>query len=152
VKLIHGTLRFGDAVHLNESKAFGTLRVFIGNDLDVGYGTHPRKQLGEIRLSGIVREVTNVKTGGSNFHHLRLAGLAWLTRLSGLSRGTLTRLARWLVTLRPLLALVALVATMGERFHRLGSKTKESLDLAQKARRLARFALDVEVVVAGATA
>ena len=78
VQFLHGTLRFLNGLHLNESKALGALIVAIAHDLCVLDVADAVEELEEIALGRVEGQIADVKTRRSNFDRLRLTLRAWL--------------------------------------------------------------------------
>jgi len=74
VKFRDCTFGFFDRVHLHESEPFGTLIMFIADNLGVLNLTDAVEELEQIALRRIEREIAHVETRGSNFNAL------WFTR------------------------------------------------------------------------
>jgi hypothetical protein len=63
VQLLDGALRFVDRLHLHEGKAFRPLVVPVAYDLGVLNVSDAVKQLEQIALSGVKRQVADVEPG-----------------------------------------------------------------------------------------
>ena len=119
----------------------------------MGYGADAGKQLVEVTLRRVIRQVADVEAGGGDFDILRFARLARgagftiLAVLAGFTRRT--RLAGFvagaLAALRALGALKAFGA-IGGRLGGLRRKAEERFDFIPQTGRLAGLAGDFEVV------
>src|SRR5437762_13542443 len=85
MQFLHCAFRFIDSLHLDECKTFGALIVSITYDLGVLHVSDAVEQLEEIALSGIEREIANVKTRRRDFNPFRFSprsrGLRAIARL-----------------------------------------------------------------------
>ena len=61
VKFLNSASSFLDGCHLNERKAFGTLCVFVTDDLGILNLAYPVKQLKEVTFRGVEGQVAHVE-------------------------------------------------------------------------------------------
>ncbi len=72
VQFLNGAFRLVDRLHLHEGKALRPLVVPVAYDLRVLNVSNTVKQLEEIALRGVKRQVADVKTRRRDFDGLRL--------------------------------------------------------------------------------
>jgi len=73
VQFLHCALRFVDRLHLDERETFRALVVTIAHNLRVLDVPDAVKELEQIALGRIERQIANVKTRRSDFDRLRFA-------------------------------------------------------------------------------
>ena len=74
MQLLYGTFGFVRRLHLHESEAFRALCLFVSDYLDRHHLTHSIKQIGQIALSRIKREIAHIEPGAGDLNGL------WFTR------------------------------------------------------------------------
>jgi hypothetical protein len=90
VQFLHSAFRFLDSLHLHKCKTFRALIVPIAYDLCVLHMSNAVKQVEEIALGGVERQVANVETRRRDFNPFWLTrGSRWLRAIARLCRGFL---------------------------------------------------------------
>ena len=150
MEFLDGAFGLGDAVHLDKAEAFGALGVLVGDDFDMGYGADAGKQLEEVTLRRVIRQVADVEAGGGDFDILRFARLARgagftiLAVLAGFTRRT--RLAGFVAGALAALRALGAFKAVGGRLGGLRREAEKRFDFIPQTGRLAGLAGDFEVV------
>ena len=77
---------FVDGLHLNESETFGALVVSVADYFCILDVTDSVKELEEIALGGVERQIANVKTRRCHFDRFRFSGRPLLVLVSAVRR------------------------------------------------------------------
>jgi hypothetical protein len=72
MKFLHSAASLLDGCHLNERKAFGTLGVFVADDLGISNLTDTVKQIKKVALRSVKRQVSDIQLGRGNLYKFRL--------------------------------------------------------------------------------
>ena len=91
MQYINGTLCFIDALHLNETKAFGALVVTVDHNLCADNRSGPTEEFLKVAFRGVKREVADIEPRGCHldefgrtaFPRLAFASLASFFTLTG---------------------------------------------------------------------
>ena len=120
VQNFNRSLGFIDAQHFHKAVAFGFVSVLVVNNLDGADGTDAFEQFLDVRLGGVIRQVSDVEACGLDVGEGWLAAFAWGARRAGLTCGTtfatLTSIARvgaWCLLFGPRTALGAWALKLG---------------------------------------